>query len=657
MADPKDAPEKGFTSGGDADKSTKDVWDENMKPRVPYATLIATALRDLGGCGTTQQIFKHITDKYPYYAKRKSNQSYGAWQQTGWVGIRRNLKSHPEFVKVGNKKRRRGHLWTIKPGVDKQRLATMKLKCDFCEFKTKHKGFLQRHLRNVHKEGRDFACEFCEYRASTKGSLKTHVTKKHSAERKQEVVHRISATLGIGLRLEPVAAGESAKLKLKPVSPKTVANTILRRMEKDKRESKQECAQREDPSSKSSDSLAITASKELDVGVLRCVKCNYVTTEKGGKGKLSEHILSQHVRFTKVDRQESEVAGISETPTVEDEEVPNCSATENASFQESETPAIDDEDDANRTQSADTSLQNHGSHGEEERRKKCHRRTLGTLRPFADFLRCHECSYVTTEKVKLSEHVSSQHVGVTNQNLGLECQKSVVVGRSVTPTIEDEASTSPSANTSRQTREIGEDQRRKKGNKRTLVALRPVADFLRCNKCSYVTTEKARMSQHISSHSNQELDRQNAVVGISDTRAIEDEEDPNCSPTASPSRQNHEDGKEDRADKKRTPEAMKEPVLDGLGGSDVTVDWQMKFTDFVGAGAPKSEPVSDGSPIATTHAQRAPEDEKDQNASDANRQNRKGDVEESPVTAFEFMVVEDIQEEVEIVTDANANYQ
>ena len=121
------------------------------------------------------------------------------------------------------------------------------------------------------------------------------------------------------------------------------------------------------------------------------------------------------------------------------------------------------------------------------------------------------------------------------------------------------------------------------------------------------------MSEHISSHSQQQ------------------------------GRQDHENSEEDQTHQtsekylKLAPEASD----DGLGCA--TPDWQKKFSDFVGA-------------------EKAVYSEPDPNTSDdASRQNPEGDMEESPVTTdrttAEFFIVEDIQEEVEVETDANANYQ
>ena len=54
-SDHKVIPETGLTRAEIMQKSTRD-WDENTRrPPVSYASLIAVALRDLGGYGTLQQ--------------------------------------------------------------------------------------------------------------------------------------------------------------------------------------------------------------------------------------------------------------------------------------------------------------------------------------------------------------------------------------------------------------------------------------------------------------------------------------------------------------------------------------------------------------------------------------------------------------------------
>ena len=55
LSDHKVIPETGLTRAEIMQKSTRD-WDENTRrPPVSYASLIAVALRDLGGYGTLQQ--------------------------------------------------------------------------------------------------------------------------------------------------------------------------------------------------------------------------------------------------------------------------------------------------------------------------------------------------------------------------------------------------------------------------------------------------------------------------------------------------------------------------------------------------------------------------------------------------------------------------
>ena len=75
-------------------------------------------------------------------------------------------------------------------------------------------------------------------------------------------------------------------------------------------------------------------------------------------------------------------------------------------------------------------------------------------------------------------------------------------------------------------------------------------------------------------------------------------------------------------------------------------DWhfQVKFTDFVRAGTPNSEPVSGDSEMATSYAPStldSPtiENEEDPNVSDASRQNQDGDMEGSDAS-HPFMVVQ-----------------
>ena len=103
-------------------KATKDC-DANSRPPVSYASLIAMALRDLGGYGTLQQIYKSITDKYPYYARLTAEEPNPAWQNS----IRQNLSSKEEFVKVGDRTQNqgKGHHWTIKQDLGEKRLARL----------------------------------------------------------------------------------------------------------------------------------------------------------------------------------------------------------------------------------------------------------------------------------------------------------------------------------------------------------------------------------------------------------------------------------------------------------------------------------------------------------------------------------------------------
>ena len=103
--------------GAEAPESRQNV-DENTRPPISYSSLIAIALKDIGGYGTLQQIYKNITDKHPYYAKLTAEQSNPGWQNS----IRHSLSLKEEFVKVGRKKGNNGNLWTIKQDLDEQKL-------------------------------------------------------------------------------------------------------------------------------------------------------------------------------------------------------------------------------------------------------------------------------------------------------------------------------------------------------------------------------------------------------------------------------------------------------------------------------------------------------------------------------------------------------
>ncbi len=94
-------------------KSSINQWGKD-KPPVSYAGLLALVLDDLpGGRGTLQDIYRHITEHFPFYAKSSSIQ----WQNS----IRHNLSLHEEFIRF-EKDSGRGGLWTVKPGVKRESL-------------------------------------------------------------------------------------------------------------------------------------------------------------------------------------------------------------------------------------------------------------------------------------------------------------------------------------------------------------------------------------------------------------------------------------------------------------------------------------------------------------------------------------------------------
>ena len=100
-----------------ADKAPINRWGAD-KPPLSYAALIALVLDDLpDGRGTLNDLYKHITENFPFYAKLKSLQ----WQNS----IRHNLSLHPEFLRI-KQDSGRGGLWTVKPGIDKAALIRVK---------------------------------------------------------------------------------------------------------------------------------------------------------------------------------------------------------------------------------------------------------------------------------------------------------------------------------------------------------------------------------------------------------------------------------------------------------------------------------------------------------------------------------------------------
>ena len=51
-------------------------------------------------------------------------------------------------------------------------------KCDQCEYKTKDRSNLNKHIKSVH-EGKKEPCNECAYSATSKGNLKKHIAVKH----------------------------------------------------------------------------------------------------------------------------------------------------------------------------------------------------------------------------------------------------------------------------------------------------------------------------------------------------------------------------------------------------------------------------------------------------------------------------------------------
>ena len=41
-------------------------------------------------------------------------------------------------------------------------------KCDFCDYETSKKNYLDRHVKSVHLNERPFACDVCHYTSATK---------------------------------------------------------------------------------------------------------------------------------------------------------------------------------------------------------------------------------------------------------------------------------------------------------------------------------------------------------------------------------------------------------------------------------------------------------------------------------------------------------
>ena len=100
-----------------ADKQPLNRWGSD-KPPLSYAALIALVLDDMpDGRGTLNDLYRHVTENFPFYSKSKSAQ----WQNS----IRHNLSLHPEFIRI-KQDSGRGGLWTVKPGIDRAALIRVK---------------------------------------------------------------------------------------------------------------------------------------------------------------------------------------------------------------------------------------------------------------------------------------------------------------------------------------------------------------------------------------------------------------------------------------------------------------------------------------------------------------------------------------------------
>jgi hypothetical protein len=52
-------------------------------------------------------------------------------------------------------------------------------KCDKCEYETKNKHDLKRHIKSIHDKIKDFKCNKCEYKCSNNNDLKEHTKRIH----------------------------------------------------------------------------------------------------------------------------------------------------------------------------------------------------------------------------------------------------------------------------------------------------------------------------------------------------------------------------------------------------------------------------------------------------------------------------------------------
>ena len=93
----------------------------HIGPYKPYCIYVS-AQRAKKSTKVSPPIIQNITEKFPYYAKMKNPER--TWQNS----IRHNLSLSQDFVKVGTKGQHgggKGHLWTIRPDVEEERLARL----------------------------------------------------------------------------------------------------------------------------------------------------------------------------------------------------------------------------------------------------------------------------------------------------------------------------------------------------------------------------------------------------------------------------------------------------------------------------------------------------------------------------------------------------
>ena len=443
----------------------------------------------------------------------------------------------------------------------------------------------KRHFKADHKEDGKLACKFCKLRTSTKRILDWHVEKAHSTEMGQ----RTPDKLGVELRLKPVAAGELVKLRKK------------------KSTSTEDCAgPRKRSIGDGSEEVRVS-----NVDALRCSKCDFVTFDKEGNGRarLSQHILTKHVKFAEAipgheGQEDLEIEDAPGMPAAEIEGALDCSEKENSNckkskvagttgrtIQDASTPdtvarilddskmipdarsrdrpptyskprrprkrpkrndrhpagpppprTVDDlvtglpetvalskqktpqlqlcqvvqlqptggevieisssDEEVDEVSLKSAHVGHHIDGKETEKREKPRRRTLETVKPVMDFSRCDQCNFVTTEGTKLSQHISSTHDKSTKANeepehvrlsdlARIERVHDAISSQYEVPTCQNDGPSSP--------RDGG--RGRKRNHQRILVALRPSSEFFRCKSCTYVTTERAKMSAHDLEHS------------------------------------------------------------------------------------------------------------------------------------------------------------